>query len=45
MAIKAKEELTQIKLGAKEVHKSKWKSGDLATYYSALGKIHEMGIS
>lgn len=31
MAIKAKEELNQIKLGAKEVHKSKWRSGDSAT--------------
>lgn len=30
MAIKAKEELSQIKLGAKEVYKSKRRSGDLA---------------
>lgn len=44
MAIKAKE-LNPIKLGAKKVHKNKWRSGDLATYYFASGKFHEMDIS
>lgn len=45
MAIKAKEELNQIKLGAEEVHKNKWWGGDLTTYYFALGKFQKMDIS
>lgn len=43
-AIKAKEELNQIKLGAEEVHKSQWQGGDLP-YYFALETFQKMDIS